>query len=143
MKLSSIVIASIMLGACAQLPIVVAPAQSDYGRTLYHARQNVDAGNYFAADRILDEFVRTHPGTKEAQEIAFWKAAYMVDPANNLGSLAAGIAALDGCLASDSSGWYRPEARRLRRTSAAAQGPSGNVSATASSPSTTRATSTG
>jgi hypothetical protein len=142
MKLSSIVIASIMLGACAQLPIVVAPAQGDYDRTLYHARQNVDAGNYWAADRLLDEFVRTHPGTKEAQEIAFWKAAYMVDPANKLGSLAGGIAALDGYLASDSSGWYRNEATVLRRTAAAAQGPSVNITTTAAPTSTSATTDT-
>ena len=142
MKLSSIVIASIMLGACAQLPIVIAPAQSDYDRTLYHARQNVDAGNYWAADRILEEFVRTHPGTKEAQEIAFWKAAYMVDPANHLGSLAGGIAALDAYLASDSSGWYRNEATVLRRTAVAAQGPLVNITATATPTSTTGTTDT-
>ena len=142
MKLSSLVIASIMLGACAQVPIVVAPAPSDYDRALYHARQNVDAGNYWAADRLLEEFARTHPGTKEAQEIAFWKAAYMVDPANSLGSLAGGIAALDSYLASDSSGWYRNEATVLRRTAAAAQGPSVNLTATAAKASTTATTDT-
>jgi hypothetical protein len=142
MKLSSIVLAAILLGACAQIPIVIAPAQSDYDRALYHARQNVDAGNYWAADRLLEEFARTHPGTKEAGEIAFWKAAYMVDPANNLGSLAGGIAALDSYLASDSSGWYRNEAIVLRRTAAAAQGPSVNLTATAAPASTTATTDT-
>ena len=142
MKLSSLVIASILLGACAQVPIVVAPAPSDYDRALYHARQNVDAGNYWAADRLLEEFARTHPGTKEAQEIAFWKAAYMVDPANSLGSLAGGIAALDSYLASDSTGWYRNEATVLRRTAAAAQGPSVNLTATAATASTTATTDT-
>ena len=34
-------------------------------------------------DLPYDEFVRTHPDTREAREIAFWKAAYMVDPANH------------------------------------------------------------
>jgi hypothetical protein len=141
MKLSSIVIASMMLGACAQLPIVVAPVPSEYDRTLHHARQNVDAGNYWAADRLLEEFARTHPGTREAQEIAFWKAAYMVDPANERGSLAAGIAALDAYLA-DSAGWYRNEARVLRRTAAAALGPSVNLTASAAPTSTTGTTDT-
>ena len=142
MKLRSIVIASIMLGACAQLPIVVVPAQSDYDRTLSHARRNVDAGNYWAADRLLEEFARTNPGTKEAQEIAFWKAAYLVDPANSLGSLSGVIAALDSYLASDSSGWYRNEATVLRRTAAAALGPSVNLTATAATASTTATTDT-
>lgn len=141
MKLGSIVIASIMLGACAQIPIVVAPAQSDYDRALSRARQSVDAGNYWAADRLLEEFARTHQGTREAREIAFWKAAYMVDPANNLGSLSGGIAALDSYLA-DSTGWYRTEATVLRRTAAAAQGPSVNLTATSAAASTAGTTDT-
>jgi hypothetical protein len=142
MKGCYIVIASIALGACAQLPIATTPAPSDYERTLYQARQDVDAGNYWAADRLLDEFARTHPDTREAREIAFWKAAYLVDPANDRGSLAAGIAALDGYLATDSAGRYRNEARVLRRTAVAAQGPSVNLTATAAPTSTAGTTDT-
>ena len=113
---------SLALGACAQLPVVTPPGQSDFGGTLYYARRSVDAGNYWAADKLLDEYVRTHPDTREAREIAFWKAAYLVDPANNFGSLSSGIAALDGYLAADAAGWYRNEATVLRRTAAVAQG---------------------
>jgi TolA-binding protein len=112
-------------------------AQSDWDRTLENARRNVTAGNYFAADKLLDEFVRVHPDTREAKEAAFWKAAYMVDPANPLGSLAGGISALDGYLAStDSTGWYYAQALVLRRTAAAAEGLSATAS-TASASSTT------
>jgi hypothetical protein len=129
------VVAALVLSACAQLPIVIPPAQSAFERSLYYARRNVDTGNYWAADRVLDEFVRTHPDTREAREIAFWKAAYMVDPANDRGSLAAGIAALDNYLAADSTGWYRSEAIVLRRTAALAQGISGSaVGTTPSAP---------
>ncbi|MDP9202189.1 MAG: hypothetical protein M3P26_09725 [Gemmatimonadota bacterium] len=122
MRALYIVIASLTLSACAQLPILTPPAQSDFKRTLYYARRNVDAGNYRLADRLIDEFMRSHPGTREAREIAFWKAAYMVDPANYWGSLTGGIAGLDGYLAADSAGWYRNEAMVLRRTAAVAQG---------------------
>lgn len=122
MKAFRILITSLALAGCAQLPAINPPAQSDWDRALYYARRNVDGGNYFAADKILDEFARTHPNTREAREIAFWKAAYMVDPANPLGSLGGGIAQLDGYLAADSTGWYRNEAIVLRRTAAAAQG---------------------
>jgi hypothetical protein len=115
-----IALSSLALLACTQLPLVTPPKQSDFDRSLYHARRNVDAGNYWAADRLLDEFVRTHPDTREAREIAFWKAAYMVDPANDRGSLAGGIAALDAYLA-DSAGWYKNEAIVLRRTALVAQ----------------------
>ncbi|MDP9204460.1 MAG: hypothetical protein M3P12_03255 [Gemmatimonadota bacterium] len=122
MKAFYVVIALLGLGACAQLPLVTPPPPSDYERSLYQARRNVDAGNYWLADLVLAEFARTHPNTREAREIAFWKAAYTVDPANGRGSLAGGIAGLDGYLAADSTGWYRDEAMVLRRTAAAALG---------------------
>src|SRR5256714_1833094 len=121
-KAFSLAVSLVFVVGCAQLQVANPQSRSDWNRTLYYARQNVDAGNYFAADKILDEFVRTHPNTREAREIAFWKAAYMLDPANELGSLPGGIAALDAYLATDSTGWYRNEATVLRRTAAVAQG---------------------
>ena len=84
---------------CAQLQALNLQGPSDYERTLISARQAVDAGNYFVADKLLDEFARTHPDTPEAREIAFWKAAYKLDPANSQGSLRDGIAGLDAYLA--------------------------------------------
>jgi hypothetical protein len=117
------VVFTLALGACAQLPLANPNVQSDWDRTLYYARKDVEAGNYFAADRLLDEYARVHPDTREAKEITFWKAVYTLDPANERGSLAGGIAALDQYLAAtDSTGIYRNEAIVLRRTAAAAQG---------------------
>jgi hypothetical protein len=122
MRAFGIMVSALALGACAQLPIATPNVQSDWDRTLYYARKDVEAGNYFAADRVIDEYVRVHPDSRESKEIAFWKAVYTLDPANERGSLAAGIAALDQYLAStDSSGLYRNEALVLRRTAAAAQ----------------------
>ena len=137
-----IVVTSLVMSACAPLPSVKVPGQTDFDRTLYHARQNVDAGNYWAAERVLDEFARTHPDTREAREIAFWKAAYQVDPANDRGSLSGGIAALEAYLAAaDTTGWYRNEATLLRRTAVVAQGVSRNTQASAD-PSRTAGTTT-
>src|SRR3954466_2907714 len=127
MKKLAIMQSVLVLAACATLPASSQP--SDWDRTLYYARRDVDAGNYFAADRVLDEYARIHPGTREATDIGFWKAAYMVDPANGQGSLSGGIAALDAYLsASDSSARYRDEAVVLRRTAAAAQAASSAAS---------------
>jgi hypothetical protein len=142
MRASGIIVSAVALGACAQLPLANPGVQSDWDRTLYYARKDVDVGNYFAADRLLDEYLRVHPDTREAKEIAFWKAAYTLDPANDRGSLAAGIAGLDQYLAStDSTGFYRNEAVVLRRTAAAAQSASATGSlhgaAAAPSPATT------
>jgi hypothetical protein len=123
-KAFRVVIPLLVLVACAQLPAIVppTPVQSDWDRTLSYARRDVAEGNYFAADKILDEFLRTHSGTREAREIAFWKAAYLVDPANQRGSLTGGIAALDAYLADSSAGLYRDQATVLRRTAAVAAG---------------------
>lgn len=121
-KALRILISMVTLAACAHLQVIDPPVQSDWARSMTYARQDVDAGNYFAADKILDEFVRTHPGTPEAREIGFWKAAYLIDPANERGSLDGGIAALDAYLATDSAGVYREQAIVLRRTAAVAQG---------------------
>jgi len=128
MRAFGIVVSALALGACAQLPLGTPNVQSDWDRTLHYARKDVEAGNYFAADRLLDEYVRVHPDTREAKEIAFWKAVYTLDPANERGSLASGIAALDQYLAStDSAGLYRDEAVVLRRTAAAAQSSTGGT----------------
>src|SRR5947207_231883 len=107
---------------CAHLETINPNLRTDWNSTLAYARQNVDSGNYFAADKILDEFARTHPDTREAREITFWKAAYMVDPANQNGSLGTGITALDGYLSANPDGRYRNEATVLRRTAAVAEG---------------------
>ena len=122
MRTFGVLMSAVVLGACAHLPIA-SDFRSDWDRTLGNARRDVAAGNYFAADRLLDEYVRVHANTREAGEAAFWKAAYMVDPANPRGSLAGGITALDAYLAStDSAAMYRDQALVLRRTAAAAQG---------------------
>jgi hypothetical protein len=123
MRTFGILVSALALGACAQLPVANPSVQSDWDRTLYYARKDVDAGNYFAADRLIDEYVRVHPDSRDSKEIMFWKAAYTLDPANERGSLASGIAALDQYLAStDSTGIYRNEALVLRRTAVTAQG---------------------
>ncbi|HEV2018321.1 MAG TPA: hypothetical protein VGQ98_08485 [Gemmatimonadaceae bacterium] len=123
MRTFGIMVSALALGACAQLPLATPNVQSDWDSTLYYARKDVEAGNYFAADRLIDEYVRVHPDSREAKEIAFWKAVYTLDPANERGSLASGIAALDQYLAStDSTALYRNEAVVLRRTAVAAQG---------------------
>lgn len=123
MRTFGLVLSALAVAACASIPVAAPVSKSDWDHTLEKARRNVAAGNYFAADKLLDEYVRVHPETREAKEAAFWKAAYLVDPANPSGSLAGGISALDGYIAStDSTGWYYAQALVLRRTAAAAEG---------------------
>lgn len=111
----------LLSAACAELPrLEPSLRERDWDRALAETRRNIEAGNYFAADRILAEFARRHPDTREARETAFWRAAYLVDPANTLGSLESGIIALDAYLANEPQGWYRSAAEVLRRAAAGA-----------------------
>lgn len=121
-KILQMVIPLLALAACAPIQRVDLLLPSNWNQTLYYARRDVAAGNYYAADKILDEFQRTHPGTPEGREIAFWRAVYLIDPANERGSLTGGIAALDAYVAADSAGLYREQATVLRRTAAVTQG---------------------
>ena len=122
MKRIHTIAALILSVGCASFPLERQPTpQSDWDRTMTYATQDANAGNYFAAARVLDEFARTHPDTRETRETGFFRAMFLLDPANTGGSLASGIAALDTYLA-DSTGTYRTEATVLRRTAAVAQG---------------------
>jgi|SRR5687767_2619875 len=114
---------AVLAMACAELPrMEPSLLERDWNRARSESRRNAEAGNYHAADRLLAEFARVHPDTREARETAFWRGAYLVDPANTLGSLQGGISALDGYLTSEPEGWYRNEAEILRRTAVAASG---------------------
>lgn len=103
--------------ACAK-PKVDAPSlpAAEFAATIEAARQKVDAGDYLAADRILADYSLRHQGTPEAREVSFWRAMYIVDPANRTASIAQGIRALDIYLATDGTIWYRPQAEVLKRT---------------------------
>jgi hypothetical protein len=103
--------------ACAKAPVAVAPPPAaGFAAAIEGARQKVDAGDYVAADKVLADYSLTHQGTAEAREISFWRAMYIVDPANRTASIAQGIRALDIYLATDGTIWYRPQAEVLRRT---------------------------
>ena len=124
MKILLAALAASVATACAELPRVERSLfPRDYwDRTRAEVRRNVEAGNYHAADRLLAEFARVHPNSPEARETAFWRAVYLVDPANRLGSLDRGIAALDEYLSTAPEGWYRNEASMIRRTALVARG---------------------
>ena len=105
-----------VFAACAKQPATTVPTPAaGFANAIEAARQKVDAGDYVGADRILSEYALRVPGTAEAREVSFWRAMYIVDPANRTASIAQGIRALDIYLASEGSLWYRPQAEVLRR----------------------------
>lgn len=97
------------------VPPAPAPAQA-YGDALRAAEERVSEGDHAGADRILSDFALRSRGTDEATEIAFWRALYMVDPANRRTSIPEGIRALDIYLATPGTRWYRAQAEVVRRT---------------------------
>lgn len=109
--------ALLIVAACGapRAPVTPAPAV-EFAAVIEQARQKVEAGDYPAADRILSVHALKHQGTQEAREISFWRAMYIVDPANRTASVEQGIRALDIYLASEGAIWYRPQAEVLRRT---------------------------
>ena len=141
-KAFPIAITALFLVGCAHIQALNPWRQSDWNKALHSAQQAADAGNYFVADRLFDEFVRTHPDTREAREMAFWKSAYLIDPSNDHGSLSAGITGLDGYLSANPDGWYRSEATVLRRTAAVAEGIANTSRALAAATDSSAATAT-
>lgn len=113
----SLIAIALIVAACAKAPPVVVPAPAaEFANAIEAARLKVDSGDYPGADRILADYALRHQGTAEAREISFWRAMYIVDPANRTASIAQGIRALDIYLATEGAIWYRPQAEVLRRT---------------------------
>jgi hypothetical protein len=79
------------------------------------ASRRVESGDYSGADRVLSEFALAHKATPEGNEIAFWRALYMVDPSNKNASVAEGLRAMDIYLANPSSKMYRAQAQAIKR----------------------------
>jgi len=114
-RVLAVMLAVAFLG-CAQPPRRVVPSPVvSYATSLAAAQQRADSGDYSGADRILADYARRAGSTPEAREIAFWRALYMVDPANKTSSLSDGIRALDIYINTNSVSWYRPQAEVLRR----------------------------
>ncbi|MEO5580374.1 MAG: hypothetical protein ABIR58_06915, partial [Gemmatimonadaceae bacterium] len=85
-----------LLAACTPAPGARAPTPvASYAATVAAAQKRADSGDYAGADRILADFALHARDKSEAQEASFWRALYLVDPANRTSSMVEGIRALD------------------------------------------------
>ena len=122
MNRRALILLALAAAACSKQPVTTAPRPAaEFANAIEAARQKVDSGDYTGADRVLADFALAHQGKVEAREIAFWRALYIVDPANKTGSTAQGIRALEAYLANLGPIWYRPQAEVLRRTALVVQ----------------------
>lgn len=114
--------ASVVLAGCSRghAPTRPAPAKP-FAEALEAAEERAQAGDHADADRILSDFAINAKGTEEATETSFWRALYMVDPANRRTSIPEGIRALDIYLSTPGTRWYRTQAEVLRRTAQSVQ----------------------
>jgi hypothetical protein len=120
-KAARIVVLATALAACHAAPPVVEPvpaSRSEWSATLSQSRDEVVAGRYGVADRLLAEFGTRYPASPEAEEATFWRALYKLDPGNPTAAPREAAALLDGYLSSGQSA-HRTEAQILRRIAAA------------------------
>ena len=103
-----------LVGCVPQVSTRSAP-HGEWVRALDSSNQAAVAGRYAEADSILIAFSRNFEGTREALEAEYWRAVFMLDPANRNASLEAGIAALDKYLSASPPPPHRREATTLRR----------------------------
>ena len=108
---------------CSNAPATAKPPvpAAGFAGAIESAGKRAEAGDYAGADRILADFALANKGSPEAQEIAFWRALYMVDPSNKNASINEGLRAIDIYLATPGNKWYRPQAQVIKRTASTMQ----------------------
>lgn len=73
----------LLAAACSTRPRwMQSEPERDWPSTFASARRAVEDGKYADADRELERFGKEHGGTPQGDESLFWRALYMVDPAN-------------------------------------------------------------
>lgn len=117
-----IALSTVLLAACAPVNRLRTPGYvSELPTVVQRASLAADSGNYANAERILAIYAAQYPGTREAQEILFWRALFKLDPGNPNGSSTEGLATLDKYLADKTTVAYRPEATILKRLAVTTQ----------------------
>ena len=93
-------------------------AHSEWAASLTQTWQELGAGRYAVADRLLAEYQSRYPASIDAIEAMYWRAIYRLDPANPAASTHEAIALLDAYLASSQTP-HRTESQILRRIAVA------------------------
>ncbi|HET7189393.1 MAG TPA: hypothetical protein VFI52_14685 [Gemmatimonadaceae bacterium] len=118
--------ALLVTGGCAQLRAAnasPAPMEGQLSASLQQAEREVVSSRFGVADRMLADFALGHPNTPEAVETAYWRALFMLDPANQTASRRDAIAMLDSYLNAPVIVMHRGSAAALRRIAAALDRP--------------------
>lgn len=87
----------------------------DWPATLQAAKEAARAGRYADADSTLARFGSRYPSSYQAREAAYWRALFLVDPANREASTDEAFRALNQYFAGGSTADAYDEATVLRR----------------------------
>jgi len=116
----------LLTAGCAQLRAAnasPAPMEGKLSASLQQAEREVISSRFGVADRVLVDFAEGHPNTPEAVETAYWRALFMLDPANQTASRRDAVAMLDSYLNAPIAVMHRGSATTLRRIAAALDRP--------------------
>jgi hypothetical protein len=114
--LALVSIAVITLVGCNPRPIFMQPRpQREWPATLQAAKVAAREGRYADADSLLARFAADNPRSYEAREAAYWRALFLVDPANRQASSADALRAINQYFADGSTAEAYDEATVLRR----------------------------
>lgn len=101
---------------CSPQPLFLQPRpMRDWPATLQAAKEAARDGHYARADSSLAQFAAQHPTSYEAREAHYWRALFLVDPANTTASNAGAVRALNQYFADGSTAAAYDEATVLRR----------------------------
>ncbi len=90
-------------------------APGAWPRVLIAAQADIEQGHHADADRRLREFSAEYARTTEAVESTYWRAVFMLDPANTVATPREAASLLDRYLASRAPLQHRSEATVLQR----------------------------
>jgi hypothetical protein len=82
---------------------------------LIAAQSDVEQGHHADADKRLREFIGEYARTTEAVESTYWRAVFMLDPANSAATPREAATLLDRYLGSNAPLQHRSEATVLQR----------------------------
>ncbi|MFN2566928.1 MAG: hypothetical protein ABR499_18170 [Gemmatimonadaceae bacterium] len=101
---------------CNPRPLFMQPRpMREWPPALQAAKEAARQGRYAEADSTLARFAARNPGSYEAREAAYWRALFLVDPANKGSSSAEALRALNQYFADGSTADAYDEATVLRR----------------------------
>jgi len=113
---STLLIGLVAAAACNPRPLFLQPRpMREWPATIQAAKVAAREGRYADADSTLARFMANNPGSYEAREAAYWRALFLVDPANRQASPAEAARALNQYFADGSTADAYDEATVLRR----------------------------